>query len=186
VGDGTYRDPDFDRNWAGIHAAGMIRGAYLFFRPTSSASAQAALINAAVGHLGAGDLPVTIDVECMCPASVSPNCNSGHSGCVSPAAAAGVLRDLVAQVAAGTGKTPMVYTGAWFWDGGTYLSGAITLPGNPLWVSGYTTGCVSVPSGWTDWRFWQYTDGTCAGCPSVTLKLVERSGGCGLDRGGEL
>jgi lysozyme len=76
-----------------------------------------------------------------------------------------VLRALVAQVATDTGKTPMIYTGAWFWDGGTYLAGTVTLPSNPLWVSGYTTGCVTVPTGWTDWHIWQYSDGTCAGCP---------------------
>lgn len=35
-------------------------------------------------------------------------------------------------------------------------------------------------------RVWAGDGGPCAGCPSVTLKLVERSGGCGLDRGGEL
>ncbi len=167
VGDGTYVDPDFARNWSGIAAAGMIRGAYLFFRPTDSAASQAAAIAAAVGHLGSRDLPVTIDVECMCPVSVAPACNSSHAGCVSAGTAASVLRALVSQVQSDTGKVPMIYTGSWFWDGGSYLADTITLPSNPLWVSGYTTGCVTVPGGWSDWHIWQYTDGTCAGCPSV-------------------
>ena len=164
LGDGTYHDPTFARNWAGIRAAGMIRGAYLFWRPSSDPNAMADAIRTNVGHLGAGDLPFTIDVECMCPASAR-TCAVSGPGCIGTAAAVANLRTLVARVTADTGKAPMVYTGTWFWNGGTYLNGAASFPSLDLWVSGYTNGCVSVPSGWTDWRFWQYSDGTCAGCP---------------------
>ena len=165
VADGTYHDSTFARNWAGMRAAGMIRGAYIFFRPTSDPNAMADIIQTAVGRLGAGDLPVTIDVECMCPVLSSGSCASSTSGCVSPAGVLPVLRTLADRILADTGKAPMIYTGAWFWDGAPYLAGAANYGSNPLWVSGYTSGCVTVPSGWTDWRIWQYSDGTCAGCP---------------------
>jgi lysozyme len=174
IGDGTYSDPTFATHWAGIRAAGMVRGAYLFFRPSVSAATQAAAIDDAVGVLGDGDLPVTIDVECMCPFSTpGHSCSVGGTGCVSPSEADAVLTDLIARVEASTGKTPMIYTGAWFWDGGTYLNGASSFPGNALWVSGYTSGCVTVPSGWGDWQFWQYSDGTCSGCVGGAVPGVE-------------
>jgi lysozyme len=164
IADGTGMDSTFARNWDGIRAAGMIRGAYLFYRPSADPDTQADLIFAAVGRLGDGDLPVTIDVECMCPYSAG-TCAAGGSGCVSPSGVASRLRTLVDRVTADTGKAPMIYTGAWFWDGGTYLAGAASFGELGLWVSGYTSGCVTVPSGWGDWRFWQYSDGTCTGCP---------------------
>jgi MYXO-CTERM domain-containing protein len=69
----------------------------------------------------------------------------------------------------------MIYTGAWFWDGTTYLHGASSFPGNPLWVSGYVSGCVTVPSGWSDWQIWQYSDGAGLGAvPGITASGVDR------------
>ncbi len=164
IGDGTVMDSTFARNWAGIRTAGMIRGAYHFYRPSVDANTQADLIFAAVGRLGDGDLPVTIDVECMCPFSAG-TCVASGSGCVSPSGVASRLRTLVDRVTADTGKAPMVYTGAWFWDGASYLAGGADFGTASLWVSGYTSSCVTVPSGWNDWRIWQYSDGTCTGCP---------------------
>lgn len=180
IGDGTYSDPTFHTNYAGIQAAGMVRGAYLFWRPTVGAATQAAAIASAVGTLGMGDLPVTIDVECMCPFHTGGGCGvSSYSDCVSPATARAGLADLVSMVAASTGRMPMIYTGAWFWDGGTYLNGAASYPSAPLWVSGYTSGCVTVPSGWSDWQIWQYSDGTCSGCVGGAIPGIS---GTSIDR----
>ncbi|MEO7112540.1 MAG: GH25 family lysozyme, partial [Polyangiaceae bacterium] len=30
----------------------------------------------------------------------------------------------------------------------------------PLWIAGYGESCPSVPSGWTNWVVWQYSDGS--------------------------
>ncbi len=180
IGDGTYSDTTFATNYAGIQAAGMVRGAYHYFRPHIAASTQAASIAAAVGTLGPGDLPVTIDVECMCPYHSGGLCGvTSYSDCVSPSTENTVLTDLVTRVAAATGRMPMIYTGAWFWDGGTYLNGASAFPSAPLWVSGYTSGCVTVPSGWTDWQIWQYSDGSCSGCVGGAIPGIA---GSGVDR----
>ena len=180
IGDGTYSDPTFHTNYQGIHDAGMIRGAYLFWRPSVGAATQATAIANAVGTLAAGDLPVTIDVECMCPFHSGGGCGVGsYSDCVSTGTADANLSQLISMVAASTGRMPMIYTGAWFWDGGTYLNGTASYPGAPLWVSGYTSGCVTVPSGWTDWHFWQYSDGTCSGCVTTPVPGIS---GSGVDR----
>lgn len=169
IGDGTYSDPTFVRNYQGIRDAGMVRGAYLFFRPTVGVAAQATAIADAVGTLGAGDLPVTIDVECMCPFRSDGACGSATAGCASIATARTALDDLIARVTASTGRAPMIYTGAWFWDGNGYLAGQVTEPALPLWISDYSTShynmnCANVATGWDDWHFWQYSSG-CTNCP---------------------
>lgn len=180
IGDGTYSDPTFATNYAGIQAAGMVRGAYLFWRPHLSAATEASILIDAVGTLGPGDLPPTIDVECMCPFMSSGACGSGAaSTCVDPATANARLTDVVNMVTAAIGRPPMIYTGAWFWDGGSYLASASSFPSCPLWVSGYTSGCVTVPSGWSDWQIWQYSDGTCSGCVGGSIPGIS---GTSIDR----
>lgn len=180
IGDGTYSDPTFHTNYDGIQAAGMVRGAYLFWRPHIDPATEAAAIVDAIGALGPGDLPPTIDVECMCPFHSGGGCGvSSYSDCVSPATASARLTQVVDMVAAATGRMPMIYTGAWFWDGGTYLNGASSFPSAPLWVSGYTSGCVTVPSGWSDWQIWQYSDGTCSGCVGGSIPGIS---GTSIDR----
>ena len=67
ISDGSYRDTQFAANWNGARAAGLIRGAYQFFEPGQDPIAQADMVVAAVGRLGPGDMPVTIDVEAPSP-----------------------------------------------------------------------------------------------------------------------
>jgi len=59
---------------AGAKAAGVIRGAYQFFRPAQNVTAQADMMIAAVGTIGPGDLPPVLDVEAtggLSPSSVA-------------------------------------------------------------------------------------------------------------------
>src|SRR5438132_949047 len=66
LSDGTHHlDSKFAANWAGAKDAGVIRGAYQFFRPAQSATAQANLLLDTMGALEPGDLPPTLDVEVM-------------------------------------------------------------------------------------------------------------------------
>src|SRR5258706_10057532 len=58
-----FTDPMFQTNWAGIKNAGMVRGAYHFFRPASSGTTQARFFPPTVGALAAGDLPPILDWE---------------------------------------------------------------------------------------------------------------------------
>ena len=69
VSDGLYTQDGatFRRNWKGMHDAGLVRGAYQFFRPEQDAHAQARLfldaIAAAGGFEPGVDLPPAIDIE---------------------------------------------------------------------------------------------------------------------------
>ena len=132
-------DPQFAANWAGMKAAGILRGAYHFYHAEQSAAAQAAHFLSNV-QFEPGDLPPVLDIEV-------------NDGVVGQPLVGGVQEwlDAVEPVA---GATPIVYTNAAFWDAhftdqfGQY----------PLWIAHYGVAAPSpLPQGWTVWTFWQYS-----------------------------
>jgi len=58
----SYADPKFARNWEGMRAAGLVRGAYHFGRPGRDPVAQARHFVATVGAQS-GDLQLALDLE---------------------------------------------------------------------------------------------------------------------------
>jgi lysozyme len=134
-------DARFDGNWSGMKTNGVLRGAYQFFEPGEDEVAQANLVISKVGKLGEGDLPVMLDVEV--------------TGGQSPATIQTKAKHWLELVEAGTGKRPFVYSYASFLQ--TNLGSGFGK--YPLWIAGYGESCPSVPSGWTNWAFWQYSDG---------------------------
>lgn len=140
IGDGTYQDPTFATNWNGIKAAGLIRGAYQFFEPGVDPLAQARIVVAKVGRLGAGDLPVMLDVEA--------------TGGQSPETITARIHQWIDAVAAGTGKTPYIYTGSYFWDASVRSADFASLP---LHIAWYGTQCPGLPNVWSRWTFHQYS-----------------------------
>ncbi len=142
VSDGlTHPDSRFAANWAGMKSAGLVRGAYQFFRPGQDAVAQADLLLRAVGTLGRGDLAPVIDVEVL----------DGKSG----AAVAQQVGKWVQHVAAATGRTPIIYTAPGFWAG---LSGTSGFAREKLWVANWGVSCPSVPAPWKAFELWQSAD----------------------------
>lgn len=135
---GDYTDPRFAANWAAARRAGVVRGAYHFFRPQTDGAAQAAHFLRTV-PLAEGDLPPVLDVEVT-------------DGKSAEAVAAGV-RTWVQAVEAATGRRPIVYTRASFWTAQMGSFGAY-----PLWVAHYRAAEPNVPAGWSRWTFWQHTD----------------------------
>ena len=152
VSDGaTFLDPRFDSNWAGAERAGIMRGAYQYFRPDESAIAQADVLIAALQR-DRGELPPVIDVE--------------SEGGKSPAQIARAVTLWVERVRTRLGVEPIIYTGPDFWR--TKVGNA-DLSSQPLWLAHYTTGCPTIPAPWTAWTFWQHTDsGTVPGIDGPT------------------
>jgi GH25 family lysozyme M1 (1,4-beta-N-acetylmuramidase) len=142
VSDGTGTiDSRFAANWPTMKTAGVVRGAYQFFRPTQSASAQANLFLQRMGTLDNADLPPVIDVEVT----------DGASG----EAIVLAVKAWLDIVRAATGRIPIVYTGRYFWN---------ALP-NPsrvgpvyLWIAHWNVGSPTIPAMWNEWKFWQHTD----------------------------
>jgi MYXO-CTERM domain-containing protein len=142
LSDGTgYVDPTFAKNWPAMKAAGVLRGAYQFFEPGQSATAQANLVVAKIGKLGAGDLPAMIDVEA-----------TGGQSASTISAAIGTWLSIVEK---GTGKKPIIYTGKYFWQ--DHVADTTKYAGYQLWLAAYVSGCPNTPSAWNDWKIWQYT-----------------------------
>jgi GH25 family lysozyme M1 (1,4-beta-N-acetylmuramidase) len=142
VSDGLqYRDPKFASYWAGARAAGVMRGAYQFFRPTQDAIAQADLLLAATAPQQPGDLPPTIDVE--------------TTGGLAQEKVEAAVRTWVDHVTAVIGRPPIVYAGYYSWQDYT---GNANLTASPLWHAQYTNApCPNIPTPWTRWTFWQHS-----------------------------
>jgi MYXO-CTERM domain-containing protein len=152
VSDGTYLDTKFDQNWAGMKAAGVIRGAYQFFEPGGDPSAQADILINKMGPLGTGDLPPTLDVEA--------------TGGQSAATITANIHIWMDKVQAATGRVPLIYTGKYFWNDNV---GSGDFAGNPLWLAAYVSPCPSTPDAWGGWAMWQYNDnGSIPGIGALT------------------
>ncbi|HEY0478796.1 MAG TPA: GH25 family lysozyme [Kofleriaceae bacterium] len=136
----ALRDPRFAANWAEAGRAGVLRGAYLFFRPDQSVEAQADVMIAALRGRDRGDLPPVLDVEV--------------DGSLAASELAARARAWIDRVRAGLRVEPIVYTGGDLWRNG----GADALAAQPLWIAHYTQGCPALPAPWAHWTFWQHTD----------------------------
>lgn len=149
----SFMDPKFEANWAGIKANGMIRGAYQYFEPGDNVEAQAQVVIDAVGMLGPGDLPVTIDVE--------------SADFIAQAPYRTAIRTWLDLVEAGTGKKPIIYTGKYYWQDHVASN---EFNEYPLWHAAYPnacqppnapppecTSCPNLADQFDDWQFWQYT-----------------------------
>lgn len=131
------QDTLFCNNWDAIRAAGIIRGAYHFFRPGISAEVQAKNFLSTI-DLQDGDLPPVLDVEVS-------------DGYPADQVVRGV-KSWLSIVEDAYKVKPIIYSNQKFFN--SYL--AQNLVGYPIWIARYT-------SLWTPeivkghaWSFWQY------------------------------
>jgi GH25 family lysozyme M1 (1,4-beta-N-acetylmuramidase) len=142
VSDGTgYSDSQFTANWSNAKAQGILRGAYQFFRSNQDPIAQADLLISRLNTYGRGELPPVIDVETT----------DGQS----PATVASRVGQWLNRVKSQLGVTPIVYTGSYFWESNVQSSAYSSYP---LWIAHWTSGCPTIPSAWSGWKFHQYSD----------------------------
>lgn len=144
VSDGTgFLDPKFAANWKGAKAAGLVVGAYQFFRPGTDATAQADLMVKQLKSVGfaAGDIPPVIDVEV--------------ADGVSPANIAARVNTWLQRVKSQTGRLPSLYTSPGFWGG---IGNPTPSPLPYIWDAHWGVSCPTLPPAWGRLRFWQYAD----------------------------
>jgi len=141
-----YVNPNFAAERDAALAAGLLVGAYHFALPDrSSGAAQAA-------HLLANGGDWTPDGRTL-PATVDLEHNPYGATCygLKPAAMVAWIRDFSDAYTAATGRAPVIYTPAGWWNqctGGNAGFGA-----NPLWTTG------ALPPGWTTHTFRHTADG---------------------------
>ena len=130
-------DPYFQRNWREAPKAGIICGAYHFFRPKRDGKTQAKFFLQVV-DVEKGDLPPVVDIETL-------------DG-VSPLKMRAELSDFLNYVEVKTKVRPIIYTGLKFYE--DYL--ADNFDEYPLWIAHYYQPRLRLDK--SLWKFWQHSD----------------------------
>ncbi|MCF8246855.1 MAG: glycoside hydrolase family 25 protein [Saprospiraceae bacterium] len=133
----SMQDTFFCKNWDAMQAAGILRGAYHFFRPGVPAALQARNFLSTV-DLQHGDLPPVLDVE------VADGYPAEH-------VAQGV-KDWLALVEDAYKVKPIIYSNQKFYN--QYLANQMS--GYPVWVARYTSLWSPEIVDGNAWSFWQY------------------------------
>ncbi len=131
------QDTVFCKNWDAMREAGLLRGAYHFFRPGISAELQAQHFIASV-DLQHGDLPPVLDVE-VTDEQPAQTVVEG-------------VRTWLSIVGNHWKIRPIVYTNQKFYN--RYLAGH--LPEYPIWIARYTDWHLPELADGHLWHFWQY------------------------------
>jgi GH25 family lysozyme M1 (1,4-beta-N-acetylmuramidase)/LysM repeat protein len=147
-----YADPTFDDNWRGAKSAGLLRGAYHFFRCNVDPKKQAnKFIDYVKSMNDNGELPAVLDLET----------NDGQTKDKVIAR----VKTWLDQVEAALGRKPIIYSRPIFLQ--DHFSEAGGGPPTwakdyPFWVAYYPNVYVDgsqpvLPRGWFKWTFWQYS-----------------------------
>lgn len=154
----TWTDALFTKHWAGIKAAGLLRGAYHFYAPDTPPLKQLETYLKALGD-DLGDFPPVLDIEAKTD---------------NPAQLAKDALVWLTEIEQRTGRKPIIYTAAWYWNSGMFIGGkypewAATYP---LWVAAYPVAAGAptleeiakgkykplLPKSWTKAALWQYSE----------------------------
>jgi GH25 family lysozyme M1 (1,4-beta-N-acetylmuramidase) len=169
---GTYYvNRYFDADYAGARNAGLFRSPYHFADPSASDGRTQAdyLLQAAPYATDGQSLPPAVDLEDV----------QGQPACygLTPSAMVAWIASFSSEVQARTGRLPIVYSNASWWDSCTANSSAFAA--NPLWVASWGSSTPTMPAGWGSWSFWQYTStGSVPGIPGGTdVSSFSGSGG---------
>jgi lysozyme len=149
----SYADPTFDDNWRGAKTAGLLRGAYHFFRSNVDAKKQATKFIDYVKSMGDnGELPPILDIE--------TNDGQTKDKVISRA------KTWLDLVEAAFNRKSIIYSGQYFLQDYFTESGGgppIWAKDYPLWLAQYPNNYAEglqpfLPRGWFKWTFWQYSD----------------------------
>ncbi|MBW4577828.1 MAG: hypothetical protein KME08_21575 [Aphanothece sp. CMT-3BRIN-NPC111] len=163
---GTFKDSTFTTNWRGIQNAGIIRGAYHFFRPLKSIEEQVKNFLDVVVKLAPSDLPPALDLEHF-PDKVRVEWDQ-----LSLNERIDRAKTWLDKVEQKTGRKPIIYTSPSFWE--EFMGDTQAFTDHALWLANYVNPANNpgnkkpkVPAnnwGRKGFTFWQHTeDGTVAG-----------------------
>ena len=152
----SIRNSLFTQQYAGAGSVGMYRGGYHFAIPTrdSSGATQADyFINNGGGWSADGKtLPGLLDVE----NNPYPSLYGNQCYDFTQAEMVKWIRDFSDRYKARTGRLPAIYTNYYWWQDCTGNTSAFN--DHPMHIAAYETASPTVPSAWTTYDFWQYTD----------------------------
>ena len=150
-----YTDPRFYINWEGAKNAGLLVSAYHVIKPDHPAAAQIERLFNVLDNRRA-DFPLVLDVELDRGKTKAEITES--------------VRQCLQLMKERDGRPPIVYTGKWFWD--DFVSSSSKWAGYDLWAAHYEVAQPTLPRGWSEWKFWQYSEtGRVAGVGSQNTDL---------------
>jgi lysozyme len=143
-----FRDARFTKGrWSAMKAAGIVRGAYHFARPSNGASdpvGEARDFLAAVhdvGGLHSGDLPLALDLEVT---KLGPHDTFAW------------VNRFVGEIKHAIGRPPLLYTFPSFWQ--NQVGNADNNLDCPLWIAHFGVPKPIVPRAWETYTIWQHSD----------------------------
>ena len=145
-------DSTFSSHWSGATTAGLIRGAYHFAHPDSSSGATQANYFLQHGGKWTGDgktLPGMLDIEY----------NPSGATCygLSTSAMTSWVEDFVSTYHTATGRYPMIYSTANWWEECTGNAKNFASE-SPLVLASYNSAPGTIPGGWSTQTIWQNAD----------------------------
>jgi GH25 family lysozyme M1 (1,4-beta-N-acetylmuramidase) len=165
IGGRTRRaDVEVENYVAQCKAAGIKYGLYHFLTPNGIAE-QAALFLSVWNKVGGANIAPIVDVE------IDLQKNYQVPGAIiGQAVWQGHVKTFLDLIAAGTGRTPIIYTNVNYWQFVKTRNSLLQLvppswtADYPLWVAQYpdnpdsANAPAALPAGWTSWVMWQYND----------------------------
>ncbi len=156
-----YKNPEFSPQYSGSSAVGMLRGAYHFALPNLTSGREQAnyfLDNGGGWSADGQSLPPLLDIEYNpYGADVMPSGRGDTCYGMTPSQLISWVRDFSNTVKARTGRLPMIYTTANWWN---YCFASTTAFGDhPLHLAAFNNvGAGALPAGWTRYSVWQYSE----------------------------
>jgi GH25 family lysozyme M1 (1,4-beta-N-acetylmuramidase) len=156
--EGTYYVDSayFPEQYQGSYDAGLIHGAYHFAIPDNSTGAAQADFFVANGGGWSSDgrtLPGMLDLENN---PYGPRCYG-----LTSAQMVAWVQSFDTEYQALTGRYPLLYTNADFWD--VCAGGSSLVAKDPLDVAAWSDSPTPLPAGWSTYAMWQYTDANAIG-----------------------
>ena len=167
-----YQNPFALTDLAGAQAAGLSTIAYAFAIPNGNGSSSSPVVQAdfLLSYLGASfsNVPVLLDIE-YDPYVTSDHTNSCYG--LSASAMVNWITGFDNEIQAQTGRLPIIYTTANWWQ--TCTGDSTAFGQSPMWVADFTTAASpALPAGWANWAYWQYTSaGTVTGISAQNVDL---------------
>lgn len=155
--EGTYHtNAYFTQQYGGSAEVGMTRGAYHFAIPSDSTGAAQAnfFVDNGGGWTRDGTtLPGVIDLE------HNPYKNEDGLGNCYGLAKTDMLNwiaEFIDTYKQRTGRYPVIYTSTSWWA--ECVDSPAFAETSPLWIARYNSEVGTLPTGWTSWTIWQYSD----------------------------
>lgn len=149
----TFKDNMLHSYFSELKRLNIFRGVYHFmtFKDVSASNQVNNFLNCGVDFSEKGVLPPVLDLEWQQSPALNNYIMQNKSTCIQKA------KDWLTKVEAATGRIPIIYTANSFWR--DYFAASADFSRYPLWLASYNRNSPVIPTGWTDYKIWQFTEG---------------------------